>query len=161
MQKGLEKQIKMCLQSMAKYVSKSEWQGREREVVSLFAFGFLAPSCRPTRVLHHPGQIGLDVAVQQIDGDRRKKLVCKDIVLWDKRYKTCWDIKGEITNNPIAIIEWKARTDVISKYDEEWLKQYSRDRDDFIGFAVSFNPNGLHTKVVARTIFKGKSKKLL
>jgi hypothetical protein len=91
---------------------------------NLYAFGFLVPKCNPHTSLRDPTQIGIEVAVRQLPGPRRKKLVCKDIVIWPIPAGTCWDKSGKPTQNPLAILEWKTRTDKVSACDEDWLKEF-------------------------------------
>ena len=33
-------------------------------------------------------------------------------------------------------LEWKANQTCVSRYDVDWLCAFSRDRDDFLGYAV-------------------------
>lgn len=62
----LDAVIRESLIEFAGFVAQTGWWGREREAVSLFAFGHLVPRCRGTSPLKHPTQIGIDVAVQQV-----------------------------------------------------------------------------------------------
>lgn len=130
---------------MAESVSKSIWRGREREIVSLYALGFLIPRCDSKGPLRDPTQIGIDVAVPQIRATGRKALVCKDLVIWRESWGTCWDERGEGTRTPLAILEWKGRTTKKSEYDEEWLRKYSAQLEGFTGYSVSFNPKSENT----------------
>src|SRR5437879_3214398 len=59
-------------------VFKSAWRGREREAISLYAFGYLTIECHRGAVLEHASQIGIEVAVPQLRGAKRKRQVCKD-----------------------------------------------------------------------------------
>jgi hypothetical protein len=125
---------------------RKDWRGREREVISLYAFGFLGPLCREKSALHHPTQIGIEVAVPQLQlpGKRRKTLVCKDLVLWSEPYMTCWE-KENNERYLMAIMEWKiGKTQKLSN-DEEWLQEYSANRKNFSGYSVLINPKGLQT----------------
>lgn len=146
----LESTIRRSLLDMAEFVQLTNWRGREREAVSLYAFGFLAPRCEPHNLLRKSTQIGLDVAVPQLSGPRRKKLVCKDLVIWPEPAGTCWDEAGKPTRFPIAILEWKTRTSEISKYDEEWLLEFSKRSFNFVGYAVSLEPSARTRMTVTR-----------
>jgi hypothetical protein len=143
----LDSLLRGSLIDLADFVAKNNWRGREREVVSLFAFGFLVPRCQVGGPLQNPTQIGLDVAVPQLPGKNRKALVCKDLVLWEESAGTCWDKAGNATRTPIAILEWKAGTTNHSKHDELWLQAYSSNHRNFTGYAVSLNPKGMQTSL--------------
>src|SRR4051794_18797571 len=53
-----------ALTTFSQAIHEGGWRGRrEREAVSYFAFGHLVPLCRSGQSLHHPAQIGLEVAV--------------------------------------------------------------------------------------------------
>jgi hypothetical protein len=145
---SLDSLIRESLLALAEFLSKNDWRGREREVVSLYAFGFLVPRCRAGGPLHDPTQIGLDVAVRQLAGEGRKYLVCKDLVLWGEPASTCWDESGEAVRAPMAILEWKARTNKINQHDEKWLLDYSKFVKGFIGYAVSINSNKALTSIM-------------
>ena len=149
---ALDNLIRDSLLDLTKFVARTNWRGREREAVSLYAFGFLVPRCRPDGPLSDPTQIGIDVAVRQLPGTGRKTLVCKDLVLWPTAAGTCWDENGQATRGPLAIIEWKARTKDLSNYDESWLLGFSAGRPDFLGYAVSLCPNGAQTTLAASQV---------
>jgi hypothetical protein len=146
-QRELENLIHTSIISMVNHISLTNWWGREREVISLYAFGFLAPRCKAGSILHHPTQIAVEVAVPQIPGVRRKALVCKDLVLWREAYSTCWNKRRQPLHVPMAILEWKTGTDKNSGYDEAWLTEYSERNKDFVGYSVAMIAQGSATRV--------------
>jgi hypothetical protein len=156
---ALDLLVRNSLLDLANFVSRTGWHGREREVVSLFAFGFLVPRCHPKGPLREPTQIGLDVAVAQITGPGRKAHVCKDLVIWPEPAGTCWDLPGGPTRKPLAILEWKARTDSMSDYDEAWLRAYSEKSPEFCGYAVSIYPRGTQTTLSVSRVKTGLLKR--
>jgi hypothetical protein len=145
----LEDLIRDALLEFAAFVARTNWRGREREAVSLFAFGFLVPRCSQAGPLTAPTQIGLDVGVSQLSGSDRKAVVCKDLVVWSEPAGNCWDENGTATRKPLAILEWKARTRNLSHYDEEWLRDFSADSPTFVGIAISLDPRGAATTLTA------------
>jgi hypothetical protein len=130
---ALDDLIRDSLLEFGAFVERTQWRGREREAVSLFAFGFLSRKCEPGGPLFDPTQIGLDVAVPQLPGPDRELHVCKDLVIWPHPAGTCWDETGAATRKPLAILEWKARTDRMSNYDEAWLIGFSASSPEFRG----------------------------
>lgn len=155
MTQELEGVIRESLLEFAQEVARTGWRGREREAVSLYAFGFLLPRCRPGTPLHHPAQIGLEVAVGQPPGPGRKPQVCKDLVIWPEPAMVCWDVDGCPANQPLAILEWKARTGKPSHYDEAWLCEYSIMAPHFTGYAIALNPQGRATSLAVSQVAGG------
>jgi hypothetical protein len=151
--------IRESLLDFVKFVARTDWRGREREAVSLYAFGFLVPKCNPHTSLRDPTQIGVEGAVRQHPGPRRKKLACKDIVIWPIPAGTCWDKSGKPTQNPLAILEWKTRTDKVSARDEDWLKEFSEEVPSFTGYAISLNPSGDNTTMTVTQVRNGLTKR--
>lgn len=119
-------------------LKRLNWKGRERETVSLFAFGYLAPYVAQERPLSTP----------QLDIDG-KEHVCKDLVIWPKRAMTVWDDSWEPKKNPAAILEWKVIRpgirasgfkDGLYQDDTNWLTIFSRQsRSPFSGYCITLN----------------------
>ena len=132
------------------------WIGRERELVSLFAFGYVAKRCRPGSFFHDPTQIGIEVAVPQIPGERRKPQVCKDLVIWPEPRMTCWDQDHRPVHYPAVIIEWKANRTKIDVRDVDWLQEYSGSRDEFLGYAVCVDLRARRFKLACDRVHCGQ-----
>jgi hypothetical protein len=105
----LDKVIRKSLRSFYRGISGG-WCGREREAISLFAFGHLAKNCSPKTLLSLE-QIGIEVAVRQLKPSKkhkgRRSTVCKDLVIWPKPNMTLWSTNGKLKNEPLAVMEWK------------------------------------------------------
>lgn len=54
--------IRQSLREFVADVFAHSWWGKEREAVSLFAFGYLIRQCRPGSALFDPAQIGIEVS---------------------------------------------------------------------------------------------------
>ena len=80
-------------------ISTSNWHGRERGMVSLFALGHLSQDCDRDGSVRLT-QIGIEVAVRQLPGDKKRHNVCKDLVIWPEEEMTCWDGSGEMYHEP-------------------------------------------------------------
>jgi hypothetical protein len=124
------------MNDLARWLSKSNWRGRERELISLFAFGYLQRHCKPRTVLRDPTQIGIEVAVPQLPRRGAKAVVCKDLVIWPKPAMTVWDADRKPSHDPLAILEWKVGQKKGRPADIDWLSAYSAHRPDFVGFSV-------------------------
>jgi hypothetical protein len=126
------------------------WCGREREAVSLFAFGHLSKHFGPGRALCSLAQIGIEVAVQQLKPSeqhpRRRGTVCKDLVIWPEPGMTLWDAVGNLKHEPLAVVEWKLnyafghrmheKNRLDHRADVLWLKETAERVRDFAGYAV-------------------------
>ena len=139
--------VRQSLESLTTELHERRWTGqREREIVSLFCFGHLLRHCQASTALADPTQIGVEVAVPQVFGQRsftgkdsQKDQVRKDIVIWRTPRATCWDFEGKPTVHPLSVLEWKHNTGCLSAYDLRWLLAYSSAVRDFVGYAVCTN----------------------
>ncbi|RIK57252.1 MAG: hypothetical protein DCC63_14825 [Nitrospira sp.] len=113
--------------------------------------GFLVKQCKPGTILSDPTQIGIEVAVPQLPGARRKKLVTKDVVIWNRPGMTCWSEDRLSTNHPLCIMEWKRGEDSIAaRRDIDWLRAYSTTVEGLLGFSVvlGLGPDGPRLRCV-------------
>lgn len=141
MQRSLDDVVRNSLTRFAEEVLAGSWRGRrEREAVSLYAFGCLLKEVHPAGFLKHPAQISIECPVPQIaDGPNVKRQVCKDLVLWPEPGMTCWDDDGLPTVPPASILEWKLGV-CVSVANLGWLSGFAERYRDFIGYAVTANP---------------------
>lgn len=139
----IDRLIGSTLRSFATDVltGEAEWRGREREAISLYAFGYLAHHCEPGTVLYDATQIGIEVAVPQLEG-RGKPQVCKDLVVWSSPRQTVWDKRKQPTNRPLAILEWKRRSALGATRDVAWLTEFSKGSRPFVGYSIVFELGG-------------------
>ena len=159
----LEFILRKSFGSFVEEVRSSAWTGRrEREAVSLFAFGHLLRQVRAGSFLHNPAQIGIEIPVPQIatldqtnNRTVKKAQVCKDLVIWPRPGMTCWDQSGNPTVSPAAILEWKFGVESIDKYDLDWLTEFSIEHADFIGFAISANRPGKSFLMKVAKVYNG------
>jgi hypothetical protein len=157
-ERELDPVLHQALTNFSLTICGGGWRGRrEREAVSCFAFGHLVPLCRPGQVLHHPGQIGLEVAVPGIG--EGKSQVCKDVVVWREPGAVCWDITGAPTVAPLAILEWKCHTDQPrpkhSSHDIKWLTAFTTRFPDTAGYLVRLNLTDQERTLAVATVRRG------
>jgi hypothetical protein len=159
--------VRASLESLALELKGNEWKGRrEREVISLFCFGHLLKYCQAGSVLSDPTQIGIEVAVPQIDNHRalagrapQKRQVCKDVVIWPKARMVSWDDDGRATVRPRCVIEWKHNEKRISLYDIQWLREFSALSSSFVGFAVCTRRPPREFTLSCTRVFNGELQK--
>ena len=87
--------LKKSLTQFVNGIIEDGWYGKEREAISLYAFGTLINFCKPGTILDAPAQIGIEVRVPKptrrdsksscLDpqrSQRPKNEVMKDLVIW-------------------------------------------------------------------------------
>ena len=137
-------------------VFKSAWRGREREAISLYAFGYLTIECHRGAVLEHASQIGIEVAVPQLPGAKRKRQVCKDLVTWPRPMMTCRNKDGAPVIHPLAVLQWKTGTAPVANDDFRWLSGYSRRNPGVAAYAVALNLWGRPFRLALTKFHRGK-----
>lgn len=141
----LDNTVQSALETFAEKALDGSWSGqREREAVSLFAFGALLTQVDPDGVLHSPSQVGLEVPIPQVtvgneDSTNKKDQVCKDLVIWPSPRMTCWDDDQNPTVPPVAVIEWKFDRASIYDGDVNWLAAFTSRYPECTGYAVTAN----------------------
>jgi hypothetical protein len=137
--------IRHSLNDFVDDVTRSAWHGREREAISLYAFGFLQQYVSASGVLKDATQIGIEVTVPSNPHLNPKGRVAKDLVLWREPRMTCWDQNWQPSHYPLAILEWKvyrlpSPRAAMSSRDIDWLAQYAKHcRLPFVGYAISLD----------------------
>ncbi|MFN0012081.1 MAG: hypothetical protein ACKVS8_10600 [Phycisphaerales bacterium] len=146
--------VDRALRDLRAWLDSNTWIGRERELVSLFAFGHLVPLVSPRSVLRSAAQIAIEVGVKQTlladpTQARRKEYVCKDLVIWPGAFMTCWNGAGEPEQVPLAILEWKRggyRTPLSPRkpfshadHDQKWLMAYTKRFPGCVGYSVALD----------------------
>lgn len=123
-----------ALMDFGQFLRDSDWYGRENELVNLFAHSFLRGRVGPDGPIN-VAQLGIEVAVKQLDEIKGKEVVRKDLVLWNKPNETVW-VDRKPLNQPIAVIEFKVNDDKKCSPDIEWLTAYTRSNPGVLGYSV-------------------------
>ncbi len=144
MSAALDTIIRAAAEEFLRAVCVSHWWGREREAISLFAFGYLQRRCTPGSVLFDPTQIAIEACVPGPPALNKKGRVNKDLVIWPKPGMTLWNDNRDASNKPLAVMEWKVfrtgtKPAAFSRYDLDWLLKVSESDAAFIGYAVWFD----------------------
>lgn len=132
---NIQEMIELALKDFDIYLKESNWYGRENEVVNLFAHKFLNKYIGNKPFLSLD-QLGIEVAVKQLKTERSNELVRKDLIIWKEGETSVWNEKGEIVNDPLAIIEWKTNNSSKCEYDMNWLRGYKKKYPEVIGYSV-------------------------
>ena len=153
-----ERIIDGSLYSLSDFLTEGTWYGRENEVVNLFAHRFLLKTLGKGP-LNDPSQIGIEVAVKQIPKVGGKKLVRKDLVLWDRPRETVWEGRAA-RNSPAVIMEWKTGRIAKCDADIKWLLRYTKLYPHILGYSVCAfieNNRGIRFRKIVNGQIRGKS----
>jgi hypothetical protein len=161
---GMDKLIRQSLRRFLRHVQETNWSGRENEAVNLYALGFLLGG-ELAGVKLDPTQIGIEVAVAVALKKGKKAQVRKDLVIWPEAGMNRWHPGNSPQNKPLAILEWKVqRSDTAkprgTKYDLDWLKDYSTTADarpDFIGYSIFLDLRSSPAIIAAKRVSMGES----
>lgn len=123
--------VERAFDSLGLYLLNSDWYGRENELVNLFAHSFLLE--QPSSLM--PSQLGIEVAVKQIQTEGAKALVRKDLVIWKQPNQTVWK-DGAPTNDPAVVVEFKINDIKKCAPDVEWLRLFTAAHPGVIGYSV-------------------------
>lgn len=134
-------------------IQQDGWFGKEREMVSRFAFDKLVSNTNSIPEFYSASQIGLEVRVKQLLGDNRKEFVCKDLILWKEPNSTAWTKN----NVPLVIMEWKHNNGKPYKNDINWLAEYIDINKSCFGIAINIDTKKEY-KLTATLLKKGKAK---
>jgi hypothetical protein len=134
-QMNMQEILNTAFKDLDNFISDSDWYGRENEVVNIFAHKFLLKYIGNSP-LTSLDQIGIEVAVKQLSAENGKELVRKDLVIWKEGDTSVWNRRGEIVNNPLAIIEWKVNDISKCEYDIAWLSEYKKVYPEVLGYSV-------------------------
>jgi hypothetical protein len=135
---NIKKIIELALKDFDKFLKNSDWYGRENEVVNIFAHKFLVAYLAEPPLISLD-QIGIEVAVKQLKSENAKDLVRKDLVIWKSGVSSVWNGNREVSNSPLAIVEWKVNKISKCSYDIEWLQKYTKLHPETLGYSVSAN----------------------
>jgi hypothetical protein len=133
----LKENIFRMLEEFIIEIKDEQWFGKERELVSRFAFSKLVSNIGCCEQLFHPAQITIEVRVKQVTkGKKVKNEVCKDLIIWGQPNQTVWGKNGEY-NVPLCIMEWKHRNKSLYEKDVVWLEHYTASFNDCFGVALN------------------------
>ena len=135
----LDEIVRRSLTRFTESIFESNWFGKEREAVSLYAMGYLPDEAAPDSVLFDKRQIGIEVRVPKPSSRGKKSQVCKDLVIWREPAQTCWNEKLESVIYPLSVMEWKSGRTETTQYDLDWLTAFAKDAPGFIGYAVTLD----------------------
>jgi hypothetical protein len=141
---ALDNVVRNSLREFTEDFKIAQWWGKEHDFVNRYVHGFLMKKCSPSSILAHPTQIGIEVGVAQPRNLFKRGAARKDLVIWPKPWMSCWNEKFEPVHFPMAVLEWKVvRSGPLRchVHDRQWLDALAREREEFVGYSVTFNGN--------------------
>ena len=163
MRKRIDRYVHEALQDFAKWYVESDWLGKERDCVNLFALDFLYKAHSEDSAVRDLRQIRIECPVPQpLDRKKyRKPSAAKDLVIWNGPLDTTWNEDWKPVNVPKAVIEWKTKRvgnahDAFDAHDETWMKDFTSDFRTAFGFLVSTHASKTHRSCRWAIVRNGK-----
>lgn len=140
MRKRIDRFIEDALNEFGDWYISSDWYGKERDCVNLFAQSFLARGIEPSAAINDLAQIRIESAAPQ-PKCYTKRTAAKDLVIWKNGLDTVWDSEWNVCNFPWVIMEWKTKRSggypkQFDNHDVEWLSGYTSQYAGTFGYLV-------------------------
>ena len=131
MRKRIDRFIEEALIDFGDWFISSEWLGKERDCVNMFAHGFLSREIQPGAAVKQLTQFRIESAAPQPRG-YAKKTALKDLVIWKNGNDTVWDREWQVCNIPWVVMEWKTKRSggvplEFNQHDVEWLSGFTSE----------------------------------
>jgi hypothetical protein len=133
-----------ALENFSLWLNSNQWRGKEHDCVNLFAHEFLFEKMKTSAFQLHPAQICIESGLEQpVKGNYINKMVRKDLVIWSEKYQNSWSEDWKPVNIPLVVMDWKAffrkkiPNRIFDPHDEKWIRLYTEDHIDCIGYVVS------------------------
>lgn len=139
--KRIDRFIEDAVYQFAGWIADTQWRGKERDCVNLFATRFLLPAVHPQAAISDYSQVRIECGVPQVKGFSRPSCA-KDLVIWRTPLDVAWDASWKPVLAPWVVIEWKTRRKgrfdaMFDEYDLNWLVQFTRENPDSFGYAIT------------------------
>lgn len=130
-------ELKRMFEAYFHGIKQEKYFGKERELISRFAFDKLVKNVGCCELYFDSAQISIETRVTQIQspGIKQKPEVCKDLIIWYKPNQNCFSEE----NIPLCIMEWKHNKHFPGKHDIEWLQSYTSENLAYFGLAININ----------------------
>lgn len=141
MRRRIDRFVEDALAAFAEWFSVSDWRGKERDCVNLFAQRFLASEVHPDAAISEQAQIRIESPVPQ-PAKFEKPSAPKDIVIWGDGIQTAWDRDWRAVNAPRVVMEWKVdrfgqKGRPFDEHDADWLCAFTREYSGTFGYLVT------------------------
>ena len=151
MRKRIDRFIEDALIDFGDWYISSEWIGKERDCVNIFAHGFLSREVKPGAAIEELTQIRIESAAPQPKW-YTNKTAAKDLVIWKDGLGTVWDREWQVCNSPWVVMEWKTKRKggiplQFHQHDVEWLSGFTKEYANTFGYLVRVY-DGPHGRVV-------------
>ena len=158
-------QVDAALKDFSLWLRTNQWRGKEHDCVNMFAHKFLYNKITPDSAIYSLMQIRIECGLKQPGNDKYlKKSARKDLVIWGEPEQNSWSETWEPVNIPIVVMEWKAKfkpahKGMINSHDTEWVRLYTEENPNCIGFVVLVDLTTDPRKIYWRSSKRGKLSK--
>lgn len=138
---NLDKVLCKSLERFALELKQKWTYVKEREAVSIFAFDYFLEDLRKSGLIQRNSQLAIESRVPQLNlnNEKKKKAVCKDLVIWKKPFQNCWRSVTDATLYPLAVIEWKADSKKYCAKNANWLTEYTIHTPTKLGYCITLD----------------------
>ena len=140
MRKRIDRFIEDALCEFSDWYVASDWLGKERDCINMFALNFLAKAVEPGAAISELGQIRIEAPVPQPAG-YTKITAAKDLVIWDNSHDTVWDKQWNTSKHPRVVLEWKIKRagkppKKFDNHDVAWLSGFTDQYQNTFGYLI-------------------------
>jgi len=139
--KRIDRFVEDAVYRFAEWIAGSDWRGKERDCVNIFASRFLLPAISPDAAIKDYSQIRIECGVPQPTAFARRACA-KDLVIWRNPLEVAWDASWNPVLAPWVVIEWKTRRKghfdaMFDDHDLNWLTEFTLLNPESFGYAVT------------------------
>lgn len=139
--KRIDRFLEDAVVRFADWIAESDWRGKERDCINIFATKFLLPAVSPDAAIKDYSQVRVECGVPQPPCFNRPSC-SKDLVIWRNPLDVAWDANWQPVNVPWVVMEWKTHRKgrfkrMFDKHDLHWLKEFSSLNPDSFGYVVT------------------------
>lgn len=160
MLKRIDRFVEKPLIEFADWYAGSEWCGKVRDCVNIYAHMFLCRDIQTGEAIQELSQIRIEGPVPQPSG-YKTPTAAKDLVIWRYALDTAWNEEWEVVDWPRLVMEWKFDRSAnppseFDSHDLEWLHRYTREYDETFGYLVRVHDGPRHRSVDWAKIVRGE-----
>lgn len=139
----IDRFVEAAIHKFAKRIRDSQWLGKERDCVNMFATHCVLPLVGGKSAVTDYSQVRIECGVPQPKHQGyQRPAAAKDLVIWRGPLDVAWDSDWQPVHIPWVVIEWKTRRSgrsnaMFDKHDKRWLKAFSEQNPASLGYAVT------------------------
>lgn len=160
--KRIDRFIESAIYRFAGWIGDTQWIGKERDCVNIFATRFVLPTVCVDSAISEYSQVRIECGVPQ-PAEFDRPSAAKDLVVWRGPLDVAWDSDWKPSCIPWVVIEWKTRrkgrfNSMFDDHDVDWLKAFTAQNPESFGYAVTVDFRQSARQVHCAKFKKGEMK---